>query len=140
MRLDDSLAPIGDIEICAEVRSFLARQHPQSTEIRMSLLDENSAILRQFVAEGRDLSYVRLVDFSHIFPDFASANGFAAEAAAEGFKIAVGESNSAKGTWDVTASKVMPPSADAITESEARLSALAERHQGYADGWGFLNT
>jgi hypothetical protein len=34
----------------------------------------------------------------------------------------------------------MLPSPDAITEAEARLSAFAELHQGYADGWGFLNT
>ncbi|MCX9000020.1 ribonuclease E inhibitor RraB [Rhizobiaceae bacterium BDR2-2] len=83
----------------------------------MSLLGENSTILMQFVAKGKDLSYVRLIDFSHLFPDFASANRFAAEA--EGFKIAVGQSHSPKGTWDVTASKVMLPSAGAITESEA---------------------
>ncbi|MBO0145514.1 ribonuclease E inhibitor RraB [Agrobacterium sp. Ap1] len=106
----------------------------------MSLVDENTAILMKFVAEGKDLSYVRLIDFSHLFPDLVSANRFAAEAEAKGFEIAVNPSHSPEGTWDVTASKVMLPSADAITESEARLSALAELHQGYADGWGFLNT
>jgi hypothetical protein len=106
----------------------------------MSLLDENTAILMKFVAEGKDLSYVRLVDFSHLFRDLASANRFAAEAEAEGFKIAVDQSHSREGIWDVTASKVMLPSADAITEAEARLSTLAELHQGYADGWGFLNS
>jgi hypothetical protein len=105
----------------------------------MSLLDENSAILMQFMAEGKDLGYVRPIDFSHLFPDFASAKRFAIEAEAEGFKIAVDQSHSQKGAWDVTASKVMLPSADAITESEARLSALAGLHQGHADGWGFLN-
>lgn len=106
----------------------------------MSLLDENTAILMKFEAEGKDLSYVRLVDFSHLFPDFASAKGFAAEAEAEGFKVAVDQSHSQRGAWDVTASKVILPSADAITESEARLDALAQLHQGFADGWGFLDT
>lgn len=106
----------------------------------MSLFDENAEILMQFVSEGRDLSYVRLIDFSHLFPDFASAKGFAAVAEAEGFKIAVEQSHSRKGIWDVTASKVMLPSADAITESEAWLDVLAHLHQGYADGWGFLDT
>lgn len=106
----------------------------------MSLVDENTEILMQFVAEGKDLSYVRLIDFSHLFPDFASANCFAAVAEAEGFKIAINQSHSRKGNWDVTASKVMLPSADAITESEAQLDALAQLHQGYADGWGFLDT
>jgi hypothetical protein len=106
----------------------------------MSLLDENNAILMKFEAEGKDLSSVRLIDFSHLFPDLASANRFAAEAEADGFKIAVDQSHSPEGTWDVTASKVMLPSPDAITEAEARLSAFAELHQGYADGWGFLNT
>lgn len=106
----------------------------------MSLHDENTAILMKFVAEGKDLNYVRLIDFSHLFPDSASANLFAAEAEAEGFKTAVEQSQSPEGTWDVTASKVILPSADAITEAEALLSTLAELHQGYADGWGFLNT
>lgn len=106
----------------------------------MSLFDENSAILMKFVAEGKDLSHVRLIDFSHLFPDIASANRFAAEAKAEGFKIAVDQSHSQKSTWDVTASKIMLPSAGAITESEAQLSALAELHRGCADGWGFLDT
>jgi hypothetical protein len=106
----------------------------------MSLLDENNAILMKFEAEGKDLSSVRLVDFSYLFPDLASANRFAAEAEADGLEIAVDQSHSPEGTWDVTASKVMLPSADAITEAEARLRTLAELHQGYADGWGFLNT
>ncbi|MGA1830445.1 ribonuclease E inhibitor RraB [Rhizobium wenxiniae] len=105
----------------------------------MSLLDENTAILMKFVAEGKDLSYIRVVDFSHLFPDPASANRFAAEAEAEGFKIAIDRSHSPEDPWDVTASKVMFPSAVAITEAETRLSALAELHQGYADGWGVLS-
>jgi hypothetical protein len=50
----------------------------------------------KFVAEGKDLSHVRLIDFSHLFPDIASANRFAAEAKAEGFKIAVDQSHSQK--------------------------------------------
>lgn len=105
----------------------------------MSVLDENTAILTQLEAKGRDIGSVKLIDFSHLFPDLASANRFAAEAEAEGFKIAVDQSHSLEGAWDVTVSKVMLPSADAITETESWLSTLAELHQGYADGWGFLN-
>jgi hypothetical protein len=105
----------------------------------MSLLDENTAILLRFDAEGKNLSSVRLIDFSHLFSDLASANRFAADAEAEGFKVAVDQGHSPDAAWDVTASKVMLPSADAITEAEARLSMLAELHQGWGDGWGFFD-
>lgn len=129
----------GAIEISAKVRFFRISALPLRN-LRMSLLDENTAILMKFEAEGKDLSSMKLIDFSHLFADVASANRFAADAEAEGFKIAVDQSHSSEHTWDVTASKVLLPSADAITEAEAQLSTLAEFHQGYADGWGLFNS
>jgi regulator of RNase E activity RraB len=105
----------------------------------MSLLDENTAILVQLEANGSNLGCAKRVDFSHLFPSLAAASSFAAATEAEGFEVAVDQSHSLEAAYDVTASKVMLPSADAITEAEARLSWLAELHQGRADGWGFFD-
>lgn len=102
----------------------------------MSLFDENAAILRK---DGRDLAPPRSIDFSHVFPDRASADAFAREAEKEGFAAAVEEIDREEDPWDVTASKEMTPTCGNITDTEKRLDALARSHQGRSDGWGLFN-
>lgn len=104
----------------------------------MSLFEENAAILRNMEVEGSDLGPSRFVDFSHIFPDRASADAFAREAEQEGFSTTVGEVDREEDPWDVTASKDMVPTCENITNTEEHLHALAQAHQGRADGWGFF--
>lgn len=108
----------------------------------MSLFEENAEILRNMAADGSDLGPPRLIDFSFVFPDQASADAFALEVGREDFatsvKEVVDEEYPSEDPWDVTASKVMVPTCETITDIEERLDALAESYRGRADGWGFL--
>lgn len=106
----------------------------------MSLFEENAAILRNMEADGSDLGPSRSVDFSHVFPDQASADAFAKEAERVGFSTTVEEVERDEDPWDVTASKEMTPTCESITDTEENLDALARSHQGRADGWGFFRT
>lgn len=104
----------------------------------MSLFEENAAILRKMEAEGSDLGPPRAIDFSHVFPDRASADAFAQDAELQGFAVAVGDVEREDQSWDVTASKTMIPTCAGVTYAEARLNALAQPHRGRSDGWGFF--
>lgn len=104
----------------------------------MSLFEENAAILRDMEANGSDLRPSRPVDFSHVFPDRASAGAFAQAAKREGFSTLVEEVEREEDPWDVTVSKDMIPNCENISNTEERLHALAQSCQGRADGWGFF--
>ena len=109
----------------------------------MTLLEENAEILAGLQADGNDLGPSRPIDFSHVFPDQASAEGFAALAQREGFQTEIFLEDEFLEDrhgcpWDVTATKEMEPSADKITAWEERLDKLAQAHGGRPDGWGFF--
>jgi len=104
----------------------------------MSLYEENAAILRNMEAKGSDLGSSRVVDFSHVFPDRASAQGFARAAEDAGFSATVYEIERGDDPWDVTASREMFPTCENITDAEEYLDGLARAYQGRADGWGFF--
>ena len=104
----------------------------------MSLFEENDAILRKMESDGSDLGPPRSIDFSHVFPDRASADTFASEVEKEGFASTVEEVEREEDPWDVTVSKSMTPTCGNITETEERLDALARLYQGRSDGWGFF--
>ena len=104
----------------------------------MSLFEENATILRNMEAEGSDLGPSRSIDFSHVFPDRASADAFAQEAEREGFSATVEQVERDENPWDVTATRDMKPTCENITGTEERLDALAQSHRGKADSWGFF--
>jgi regulator of RNase E activity RraB len=103
----------------------------------MTLFEENAAVLKDLEAKGNDLGPSRLIDFSHVFPDRASAEAFALEAERAGFVTDIEEVERDEDPWDVTASRDMTPTCENITECEELLDALARAHHGRADGWGF---
>jgi hypothetical protein len=107
-------------------------------EVPMSLFEENAAILRRMEADGSDLGPPRIIDFSHVFPDKASADAFAREVEREGYATALEEVEREEYPWDVTASKQMAPTCGNITDTEEHLDALARSYQGRTDGWGFF--
>lgn len=104
----------------------------------MSLFDENAAILRDIETGGNNLGLPRIVDFSHIFSDEASAKNFAQNAERMGFTVIVQEVQFEQSPRDVTVSSEMVPTCANITETEEHLAALAQRHDGRSDGWGFF--
>ncbi|MDR6819188.1 hypothetical protein J2X76_004370 [Neorhizobium sp. 2083] len=105
----------------------------------MSLFAENLAILQKMASDGKDLTSPRSVDFCHVFPSKIAADAFAQMADAQGFAIVIDEVERAMNPWDVTASKEIAPTCEAITEIEESLDKLARSHNGRADGWGFFN-
>ncbi|MBB3980856.1 hypothetical protein GGR44_000487 [Sphingobium fontiphilum] len=104
----------------------------------MSLLEENAEILAGMQRDGRDLGASRPVDFSHIFPNQASAKDFAAQCERDGFKIDVIETDRVECPWDVTVTVEIEPSAANVTSWEERFDTLAQAYEGRADGWGFF--
>lgn len=104
----------------------------------MSLFEENAEILKGMEEDGSDLAPSCRVDFSHVFPDPASAKSFATVAMEAGFDTAIEEVDRGEDPWDVTASKEMVPSAENVTAAEQRLDALAQASNGRSDGWGFM--
>ena len=104
----------------------------------MSLLEENAKILAGMEKDGSDLGPSRPVDFSHVFATRISAEEFAAECEANGFKIDVVETDRVADPWDVTVIVEMQPSAANVTSWEERFDILARRHGGRTDGWGFF--
>jgi hypothetical protein len=99
--------------------------------------DVNREVLDRMRAGGDDLTTVRPVDFSHVFPDSASAEAFAASVRTLGWRVDVEETHCAEDApWDATVVIDMAPSLEAVTGAEADLHEIAQRHGGRADGWG----
>jgi hypothetical protein len=99
--------------------------------------DENGDTLRRMRAQGDDLSVSRLIDFSLLFEDEASARKFCAQIASDDFKCACAPLDDEFGeAWDVTVSFDMVPTHGAVTEMEAFLAEMAAPLQGENDGWG----
>jgi hypothetical protein len=105
----------------------------------MSLIDENAVVLARMSEQGDDLSQPRTVDFSFLFATQVSAAKFVSEAEAAGFTATYEGSYYAERPWDVTAAKLMVPTAVAVTDAELALSQLARPLGGQADGWGCIS-
>ena len=103
----------------------------------MSRFDENADVLRGFEDRGIDLSSPRVVDFSHIFLDPASATKFIEACKTAGFE-AEDTTDEEMDCYDVTVSREMTPTSENITVIEQALGNIAEQFNGRSDGWGFF--
>lgn len=104
----------------------------------MTLFNENASVLRDMENRGVDLSYERVVDFSHIFQASCNADAFVCACLEQGYE-ARDTTDELMDHFDVTISMLMTPSCRLITETEEILGKLAARFQGRADGWGFFS-
>jgi hypothetical protein len=99
--------------------------------------DENGDALRRLVAEGDDLSQPRDVDFTVVFPDQRSAEGFARDIAELGYRTSAEFAEVEEGfPWDVIVIKHMKPTHQEIVEFEDLLQRTADIWAGRNDGWG----
>src|SRR5687767_12206745 len=98
--------------------------------------DENGDVLRRMAADGVDLESLRVVDFEHCFPDETSAKRFRDEVRGSVLDAGLTPPTETGTGWEVRCRVRMRPSHAAITETERRLAASAERFGGYAAGWG----
>jgi regulator of RNase E activity RraB len=105
--------------------------------------DENGHVLRHMAGAGVDLTIPRNIEFAHRAPDEASANAFAHEARNLGYSVKVYEPDEESleeddTDWDVICTREMIPIHADITAAETELAELADEHDCFADGWGFL--
>ncbi len=99
--------------------------------------DLNRQIIQQMLEGGDDLKTPRQIDFSHVFPDAASAECFAADVHARGLQSTIEETCCVpEFPWDVVVEITMAPDVAAVTSAELELSEIASSHGGRADGWG----
>lgn len=114
--------------------------------------DENGDVLRRMHDDGVDLTCPRIVNFEHVFPDERSAQSFASEVRPEVVRVEVyaaqDDSLLARLLSGLTGKKPpfeaqcqvrIVPTHDAITATETKLAAMAERFGGRADGWGSMS-
>lgn len=98
--------------------------------------DENGDVLRRMVESGDDLSKPRMIDFSVIIPTIGDAETFCELATTANFKVRILSQPTYDGQIDITASRVMIPTYEAISGTEMLLEKLSSRFGGRNDGWG----
>lgn len=105
----------------------------------MAELQENAGYLREFADDGLDLTVVRAVEFAHVFGNGTDAEAFAEAAATDDVDVDILEPEDDGDPWEVAVTVELIPTAEAITEIETRLEALAIKHNGESDGWGLYD-
>jgi hypothetical protein len=99
--------------------------------------DDNGDVLRRLEANGDDLTRSRDVEFTVVFPDQISGEGFASHFRALGYKTSVELSETVEAfPWDVVVVKHMALSHKEVVEFENLLQRVADPFGGQNDGWG----
>lgn len=104
----------------------------------MSVFEFNANVLAKLAESGADMITIRPVDFSVVFPDKEGAEAFAYLVRAKGFTTLTREPDEYSVFWDVTATRPLSPTCEAITNVELELEEMAEPYGGQTDGWGFM--
>lgn len=99
--------------------------------------DANGDVLRRLLRDGDELSIPRDIDFSVVFPDEKSAEGFVAHFRALRYEASFKRSEvRPERPWDVTVVKHMLPTHAGIAQFELELEKIASPLGGENDGWG----
>jgi hypothetical protein len=101
--------------------------------------DENGSLLAEMLAAGIDLSQNHDIDFYHLFEK---------QPQAEKMTALIGDKypdttvrlfeDETPGVWDVCCTVNIEPSYDNVCEAEKTFESVADKCNGYADGWGLL--
>ncbi len=101
--------------------------------------DENGRLLAEMQAEGIDLSKTYPVDFFHLFEKKPQAEKMAEVMAKSHPEVTVKVfEDETPGVWDVSCTVSVVPSYDSICEWEKAFESIADKCEGYADGWGIM--
>ena len=103
----------------------------------MTLHDENEQILLGMAEDVVDLSKMRKVDFSHVFPNLQHAGALVEAFRGRGLAVEVTTFEDME-HFDITVSAMLVPNAAEITEFEERLGSFARNYHGRPDGWLLL--
>ena len=100
--------------------------------------DENGDVLWRMHDSGDDLSKIREVDFSVVFPTEQQALDFSVRVLRAGHRVQQSRfMEQPEGlTWDVSVSSHMVPTHLQVTQFELFLADAAMAHGGRNDGWG----
>lgn len=101
--------------------------------------DENGRLLLEMHNEGIDLSQSHKVDFFHLFEKKPQAEKMAQliQQSHPETEVKVFEDET-PGVWDVCCTIKMVPDYDNICEMEKTFESVADKCDGYADGWGIM--
>ncbi|MEO2280897.1 ribonuclease E inhibitor RraB [Pseudoalteromonas pernae] len=102
--------------------------------------DETGQILQEMHAQGVDLTVIHTVDFFLLFEQEAHAQSYIK--ALDGAEVSPQTELNVcpdTGVLEVKASLSMVPEYELIGNMEAYLESLADKHNGYGDGWGILD-
>lgn len=101
--------------------------------------DDTGHMLQQIHDEGVDLTGFHTLDFFILFEKHEHAISYQ-----EALKSSELSADSQLGTcpdtgvFEVKVSIKMVPQHDVIMDTEAYLESLADKHNGYGDGWGLM--
>ena len=100
-------------------------------------LDETGQVLAEMQDAGIDLSLVHTVVFFQLFEKKEQAQAMAEYLSANAPDIVLSlHPDETPNVWDLDCSLQMTPSYDAIVAQEAQFEQIAEKFDGYNDGWG----
>lgn len=99
--------------------------------------DETGQVLQEMQQAGIDLTVSHPVVFFHLFERKEQAQQFADHLQAKIPEMNVSvHADEIPNVWDVDCTVNMVPSYDGIVAQEAEFEQLAEKFNGYNDGWG----
>ena len=100
--------------------------------------DDNGDVLRRMQAAGDNLDVARDIDFSFVFSTQTEAQQFVTEVRAPEYQ-ATSAAYPGRQMWEAQVTHRMVPTHSGITELEAKLSTVAAKYDGKADGWGSIS-
>ena len=99
--------------------------------------DENGKTLLYMFNDGDDLANPREIDSSAVFSTKAKADRLAEVFRCLGYRVAIQTSGVVPELpWDVTVTKFMVPTHQAVTEFENEIQERSVTLGGRTDGWG----
>lgn len=99
--------------------------------------DETGQVLQEMQDAGIDLTQSHSVVFFQLFEKKEQAEQMVAHLAKELSDVAVElHPDEAPNVWDVDCTVKMIPTYDDVVEKEALFEKIAEKFNGYNDGWG----
>lgn len=104
----------------------------------MQLLNENAAVLRSLGYSPDSEIAPRRIDFSIVFPNETSRLEAVSALNEMGFECKLSDEGVSPDMPEINASKVIEPTAEAITEAEYALNQRLTDFDARTDGWGFF--